>query len=68
MEGLTLLKGIRSRLIVYITLMLLLIVLLLEGVFIAAVHYYYLGSAMETLNSRAATSATFSTSIWRVIP
>ncbi|WP_042217435.1 sensor histidine kinase [Paenibacillus borealis] len=59
MEGLTLLKGIRSRLIFYITLMLLLIVLLLEGVFIAAVHYYYLGSAMETLNSRAATSATF---------
>ncbi|WP_405104286.1 HAMP domain-containing sensor histidine kinase [Paenibacillus sp. FSL K6-1217] len=53
------LKGIRSRLIVYITLMLLLIVLLLEGVFIAAVHYYYLGSAMETLNTRATTSATF---------
>ncbi|WNS47085.1 HAMP domain-containing sensor histidine kinase [Paenibacillus sp. MMS20-IR301] len=52
-------KGIRSRLTVYITLVLLLIVLLLEGVFIAAVHYYYLGSAMETLNSRAATSATF---------
>ncbi|KAI7260362.1 hypothetical protein KC345_g10100 [Hortaea werneckii] len=48
-----------SRLTVYITLVLLLIVLLLEGVFIAAVHYYYLGSAMETLNSRAATSATF---------
>lgn len=53
------LKGIRSRLIVYITLVLLLIVLLLEGVFIAAVHYYYLGSAMETLNTRATTSATF---------
>ncbi|KWX75307.1 histidine kinase, partial [Paenibacillus riograndensis] len=52
-------KGIRARLIVYITLVLLLIVLLLEGVFIAAVHYYYLGSAMETLTSRATTSATF---------
>ncbi len=59
MEGLTLLKGIRSRLIVYITIVLLLIVLLLEGVFIVAVHYYYLGSAMETLSSRAVTSATF---------
>ncbi|WP_342760335.1 HAMP domain-containing sensor histidine kinase [Paenibacillus sp. PK3_47] len=53
------LKGIRSRLIVYITIVLLLIVLLLEGVFIVAVHYYYLGTAMETLNSRAVTSATF---------
>ncbi|WP_019908601.1 sensor histidine kinase [Paenibacillus sp. HW567] len=53
------LKGIRSRLIIYITLVLLLIVLVLEGVFIAAVHYYYLGSAMETLNTRATTSATF---------
>ncbi|MEK4060657.1 MULTISPECIES: ATP-binding protein [Paenibacillus] len=53
------LKGIRSRLIVYITIVLLLIVLLLEGVFIVAVHYYYLGSAMETLSSRAVTSATF---------
>lgn len=52
-------KGIRSRLIVYITLMLLLIVLLLEGVFVVAVHSYYLGSAMETLNSRARTSVTF---------
>lgn len=59
MEGTTLLKGIRSRLIVYITIVLLLIVLLLEGVFIVAIHYYYLGSAVETLTSRAATSATF---------
>lgn len=59
MEGALVLKGIRARLIVYVTLVLLLIVLLLEGVFIAAVHYYYLGSAMETLTSRATTSATF---------
>ncbi|QSF44366.1 HAMP domain-containing histidine kinase [Paenibacillus tianjinensis] len=59
MEGTTLLKGIRSRLILYITIVLLLIVLLLEGVFIVAVHYFYLGSAMETLSSRATTSATF---------
>ncbi|ULO08211.1 HAMP domain-containing histidine kinase [Paenibacillus sp. 19GGS1-52] len=52
-------KGIKSRLIVYITLVLLLIVLLLEGVFIGAMHSYYLGTAMETLTSRATTSATF---------
>ncbi|WP_341872582.1 sensor histidine kinase [Paenibacillus camerounensis] len=53
------LRGIRARLITYITIVLLLIVLLLEGVFIVAVHYFYLGSAMETLSSRATTSATF---------
>nr|WP_042201391.1 ATP-binding protein [Paenibacillus camerounensis] len=52
-------RGIRARLITYITIVLLLIVLLLEGVFIVAVHYFYLGSAMETLSSRATTSATF---------
>ncbi|ASA24228.1 sensor histidine kinase [Paenibacillus donghaensis] len=52
-------KGIRSRLTVYITIVLLTIVLLLEGVFIGAIHTYYLGTATDTLTSRATTSATF---------
>ncbi|MBT2291095.1 HAMP domain-containing histidine kinase [Paenibacillus albidus] len=52
-------KGIKVRLVSYITIVLLLIVLLLEGIFIFGIHSYYLGTAMDTLTSRASTSATF---------
>ncbi len=52
-------KGIRARLIVQVSIILLLIVLLLEGLFLLAVRSYYIGSATEALTTRATTSATF---------
>ncbi|MEI7025079.1 ATP-binding protein [Paenibacillus sp. y28] len=52
-------KGIRARLIVQISVLLLMIVLLLEGLFILSVRAYYFSSATETLTTRAVTSATF---------
>jgi signal transduction histidine kinase len=52
-------RGIRVRLILQFSIILLLIVVLLEGVFVLAVRSYYFGTAMETLTARAATSATF---------
>jgi len=52
-------KGIRTRLIVQVSMILLLIVLLLETLFLLAVRAYYIGSATESLTTRATTSATF---------
>ncbi|MFD2369545.1 ATP-binding protein [Brevibacillus sp. GCM10020057] len=52
-------KGIRTRLIVYFGLILLLIVLVLEGLFYWAVHTYYFGTATEALVTRSTTFTTF---------
>jgi signal transduction histidine kinase len=52
-------KGIKTRLIVQVSIILLLIVILLEGLFLLAVRAYYFGTATEALTTRATTSATF---------
>lgn len=52
-------KGIRTRLIVYFGLILLLIVLVLEGLFYWAVHTYYFGTATEALVTRSTTYTNF---------
>ncbi|QRG68071.1 sensor histidine kinase [Brevibacillus choshinensis] len=52
-------KGIRTRLIVYFGLILLLIVLVLEGLFYWAVHTYYFGTATEALVTRSTTFTNF---------
>lgn len=52
-------KGIRTRLVVYFGLILLLIVLLLEGLFYWAVHSYYFGTATEALVTRTTTFTNF---------
>jgi signal transduction histidine kinase len=52
-------RGIRARLVLQFSIILLVIVLLLEVLFLLAVRSYYFGTAMETLTTRAATSATF---------
>lgn len=54
-----LMKGIRSRLVFYFGMILLLIVLLLEGLFYWAVHTYYFGTATEALETRSTTFTNF---------
>ncbi|TGV07765.1 HAMP domain-containing protein, partial [Mesorhizobium sp. M00.F.Ca.ET.186.01.1.1] len=52
-------KGIKSRLVLYFGMILLLIVLLLEGLFYWAVHTYYFGTATEALETRSTTFTNF---------
>ncbi|HZG13956.1 MAG TPA: ATP-binding protein [Candidatus Bathyarchaeia archaeon] len=52
-------RGIKRRIVTGYGIVILLVILLMEGVFILAVHQFYLEGAKEALKTRVATSADF---------
>ncbi|MGE5701775.1 MAG: ATP-binding protein [Clostridia bacterium] len=52
-------RGLKRRVVGSFCLIILLVVVVMEGLFLLTVRQYYLGSAIEALQTRATTSASF---------